>query len=465
MVGFLLVGLLLLVGGCSFRPSAGSPKASQPTASVVPNASAKQNATPNKTVATSFAWHVFTVPTADARAQSGVYQTLLTGYGLTSYPGSAGQIALDATPGTPGGGAAWFGYDPASGVWRYHFASREDGVFIGASGIWAVEHSRDGSRWTLSRWQNGHFQANPALGDIPEFPPGNSSGWFGDGPVPSGGMYLHFRDKQWFQGRLLLRMGDSLTGEAKGSVIVIPVGSGVYYRSIGDMRAVPSGTDLILISPHHLRSLGFDPAKGFSQIASFSGDFVGGESNNLDAVGDGQGGAWYFSGNQSSPLLSYWRAGLAAPMEWPVPSGALARGWGQGLIPGTHGVWLVRWGGYPHQRYPPAEEAVPSRVYAFDAQTGTWHEPALPSWWWNARGSGLVAPLPDGDLLAIGSGGEIGLLSPTGVFQTFSPPGWPSGYMINNNMVIDSAGNAWLTAYQGKSGEHHWILVELTCSK
>ncbi len=42
---------------------------------------------------------------------------------------------------------------------------------------------------------------------------------------------------------------------------------------------------------------------------------------------------------------------------------------------------------------------MPSRVYAFDPETGMWREPVLPYWCWDARGSGLVWPLPDGNLL------------------------------------------------------------------
>jgi hypothetical protein len=53
-------------------------------------------------------------------------------------------------------------------------------------------------------------------------------------------------------------------------------------------------------------------------------------NNSLGTVGDGQGGVWYLSVSRSNPLLCYWRAGLDSPRQWPVPPGALSRGWGQG---------------------------------------------------------------------------------------------------------------------------------------
>jgi len=466
LIGLIVSFLVLVVAGLFFLafgkgyhlltifyPSAGSHIVSQQKTSAV------QNVTANKAAVTSPAWQVFTVPVADTRGQHDVYRVLTEDYGLTPYLGPRGQVVLNASPGTPGGGLAWFGYDPPSGTWHYHFAPEGAFLFVGTSGIWASNYSSGGKHWTLYRWRNGQFQANPALRNIPETPPGNSSGWYGDAPIPSGGLYLHFRNHDWFQGRPLVWLGNSLTGRTKGSLVVIPVGSGSYYHSVST-AAVPSGTSLIFFSPHHISSLGFNPVKGFSAPFITTGAFPKPRLR-YGIAGDGQGGVWYLSGSSASPLLCYWRAGLMSPEQWPVPVGALSKGWGQGLIPGTDGVCLVRYGGCPHPgNCSPAEENVSNRVYVFDKKAGTWQEPVLPSWWWNARGSGLVGPLPDGNLLAVGLEGNIGLISPDGAFRSLMVTGWPAGY-TPNGLAIDSAGNAWVTAYRTVNGIHHWILAEL----
>jgi hypothetical protein len=371
-------------------------------------------------------------------------------FGLKPYLGPQGQIVLDASPGTPLGGLAWFEYDPSFRTWRYHFTPQGSFLLIGTSGIWAIGLSSNGARWTMYRWRAKKFQANPALRNVP-LRPANGGGWYGDPPIL--GSEEDVESRHWFQGRPLV----PLNFQSK-SYIAIPVRGGFYDHRMTS-PVIPSGMSLMVFFPHRLCSFSFNFKIGFSKDSSIAGSFPANNAS-VKAMGDGDGGVWYSITGKSS--LYYWRDSFTSSIHWPTPPRALSRGWNHQLISGgTSGVWLIRFGGCPGaaERACPSK-GIPSRLYAFDRQTGIWREPIVPSWWWGALGAGLVEPMLNGNLLAVSPHGTIGILSTQGAMRILAVAGWPSRY-TPNGLAIDSAGNAWLTAYRTLHGTHQWILIKL----